>query len=260
MKNITYIKGGHMSENKTKKVAIVTGGARGIGLSIVDNLINAGYRVAITYKESEEKAMEMVKEYNKDGKLNAIALEVDVRDQSSIKNAVMKVKEVYGVVDVLVNNAGVAEYSLLIDTESIGWNNVINTNLNSVYCFCREVVPIMLADGGSIVNISSMWGIYGASCETAYSAAKAGVIGFTKALAKELGGNNIRVNAVAPGVIATDMCKDLDKETIQSLINKTALGRIGTPQEVADVVEFLAGDKSSFVTGVVIEVSGSFGF
>ncbi len=241
-----------------KKVALVTGGARGIGESIVNNLISSGYRVAFTYNNSEENAMKMINEFNKDGSLNAIAIETDIRDYKSIKNAVKNVISVYGRVDVLVNNAGIADYTLMMDTDLIKWNNMISVNLDSIFKFCHEIVPYMLTEGGSIINISSVWGIYGGSGEVAYSASKAGIIGFTKALSKEVGLNNIRVNAIAPGVIDTDMCKDIDDDIINELKEKTALGRIGKSCEVANVVEFLAGEKSSFITGTVIEVSGNF--
>ena len=247
-----------MTEYVSKKVALVTGGSRGIGKSVVKNLIKNGYRVAFTYNKSEDQSMKMINEINKDGLLNAIALEVDIRDYESIKNAVKTVMSVFGSIDVLVNNAGIADYNLLIDTDLNNWNNVINVNLDSVFKFCHEIVPLMLSNGGSIINISSVWGIYGGSGEVAYSASKAGIIGLTKALSKEVGKNNIRVNAIAPGVINTDMCKDIEEEIIRELKEKTALGRIGEPEEVANAVEFLASDKSSFITGTVIEVSGNF--
>lgn len=248
-----------MSDYISRKVALVTGGSRGIGRSIVDNFISNGYRVAFTYNKSEDISMDMIKYYNNDGCINAIAIQVDVRDYDSIKNAVNRVISIFGSIDVLVNNAGIADYTMMMEMENSKWNNIISVNLDSVFKFCHEVVPHMLALGGNIINISSVWGIYGGSGEVAYSASKAGIIGFTKALAKEVGGNNIRVNVVAPGVIMTDMCNDIDDDIMRELKKKTALGRIGEAKEVAEVVNFLAGDKSSYITGTVIEVSGCFG-
>ena len=248
-----------MSDSISRKVALVTGGSRGIGRSIVGKFIENGLKVAFTYKDNEDISMDMVKDFNKDGCLNCIALQVDVRDYDSIKNAVNSVISIFGSIDILVNNAGIADYTMMMDTDNNKWNNIISVNLDSVFKFCHEVVPHMLALGGNIVNVSSVWGIYGGSGEVAYSASKAGIIGFTKALAKEVGGNNIRVNAVAPGVILTDMCNDIDDDIMMELKDKTALGRIGEAREVAEVVDFLAGDKSSYITGTVIEVSGCFG-
>lgn len=239
-------------------VAIITGGSNGIGRVIVERFVSQGYKVAFCYHSSEDKAVALCRKLNGDSNLNCIAVKCDVRNFEEVKNFVKTTIDVFGRIDVVVNNAGIANYNLLIDLDVRDWKNIISTNLDSVFYMCNQCIPHMLESGGSIINISSVWGVYGASTEVAYSASKAGVIGFTRALAQEVGSAQIRVNCVAPGVIDTDMNKMHSKEVIDELIEKTPLAKIGDPQEVADMVVFLASEKSKFITGQVIEVSGGF--
>ena len=239
-------------------VAVVTGGAKGIGRKIVEKLVEDGYKVAFCYNTSEEQAMELCSNLNSKSSLNCIGIKCDVRDSENVKNFIEEVIKVFGQIDIVVNNAGIANYNLLMDMQVKEWKNVMSTNLDSVFYTCKYCLPYMLNKGGSIINISSVWGVYGASMEVAYSASKAGIIGLTKALSQEVGSANIRVNCIACGVINTDMNKVHSQTTIDELIDKTPLGRIGKTDEVADMVVYLASEKSKFITGQVIEISGGF--
>ena len=239
-------------------VAVVTGGAKGIGRKIVEKLVEDGYKVAFFYNTSEEQAMELCSNLNSNSSLNCIGIKCDVRDSENVKNFIEEVIKVFGQIDIVVNNAGIANYNLLMDMQVKEWKNVMSTNLDSVFYTCKYCLPYMLNKGGSIINISSVWGVYGASMEVAYSASKAGIIGLTKALSQEVGSANIRVNCIACGVINTDMNKVHSQTTIDELIDKTPLGRIGKTDEVADMVVYLASEKSKFITGQVIEISGGF--
>lgn len=239
-------------------VALVTGGAKGIGKEIVKTFVAAGYKVAFCYNSSEQYAFELCNQLNGNSELNCIAVKCDVRNFDNVKNFVQTAVDVFGRIDVVINNAGIADYSLLMDMDVKGWRNVMSTNLDSVFYVCNQCLPHMLENGGAIVNISSVWGIYGASCEVAYSTSKAGVIGLTKALAQEMGGSNIRVNCIAAGVINTDMNSCHSKETIEELIQRTPLNRLGDPKEIAETALFLASEKAKFITGQVVEVGGGF--
>ena len=239
-------------------VALVTGGAKGIGKEVVKIFVAAGYKVAFCYNSSEQQALELCNQLNGNSELNCIAVKCDVRNFENVKSFVQTIVDVFGRIDVVINNAGIADYSLLMDMDVKGWRNVMSTNLDSVFYVCNQCLPHMLENGGAIVNISSVWGIYGASCEVAYSTSKAGVIGLTKALAQEMGGSNIRVNCIAAGVINTDMNSCHSKETIEELIQRTPLNRLGEPKEIAETVLFLASEKAKFITGQVVEVGGGF--
>lgn len=239
-------------------VALISGGAKGIGKSLVEKFVQAGFKVAFCYNKSEEDAANLCKILNGKSELNCIAIKCDVRDYESVKNFVKQAVKVFGSIDVVVNNAGIANYDLLMDLKVSEWRNIMSTNLDSVFYMCRESIPYMLDKGGSIINISSVWGVYGAACEVAYSASKAGMIGLTKALAQEIGSSKITVNCIAAGAINTDMNKCYSKDTLAEIKEKTPLGRIGEPQEVADIAVFLASEKANFITGQVIEVSGGF--
>lgn len=239
-------------------VALVTGGAKGIGKEVVKTFVAAGYKVAFCYNSSEQQALELCNQLNGNSELNCIAVKCDVRNFENVKSFVQTIVDVFGRIDVVINNAGIADYSLLMDMDFKGWRNVMSTNLDSVFYVCNQCLPHMLENGGAIVNISSVWGIYGASCEVAYSASKAGVIGLTKALAQEMGGSNIRVNCIAAGVINTDMNSCHSKETIEELIQRTPLNRLGEPKEIAETALFLASEKAKFITGQVVEVGGGF--
>lgn len=239
-------------------VAIVSGGARGIGKEIVKTFVKNGHKVAFCYNKSEDEALQLCNQLNGDSNLNCIAVKCDVRDYDNVKSFVKTTIEVFGQIDVVVNNAGIANYDLLMDLSVKDWNNIMSTNLDSVFYMCKECLPHMLTTGGSIVNISSVWGVYGASTEVAYSASKAGMIGLTKALAQEIGSSGINVNCIAAGVIDTDMNKEHSQQTKEDLIDRTPLGRIGTVQDIAETAMFLASKKGKFITGQVIEVSGGF--
>lgn len=235
------------------KTVIITGGTRGIGRACVDRFVSEGYRVALLYKSSKAVADDL------SARLGVTAIRCDVSCPDDVRGAVARIIDLFGVVDVLVNNAGISYSGLLQDMTDSEWMNVINTNLSSAFYTSREVISPMVRQGsGSIINISSMWGVTGASCEVAYSSTKAGLIGFTKALAKELAPSGVRVNAVAPGAISTDMMKGYTAEDIQAIADETPLGRLGNVKNIADAVYFLASDSADFITGEVLNVNGGF--
>lgn len=230
--------------------ALVTGSSRGIGAAAALALAADGWNVTIHYNQSEAAAMALA------GQLRTQALRADVRDPAQVA----ALFEAAGPVDLLVCSAGVAQYGLLTDTDEDSWRQVLAVNTDGVYRCCRAAIGHMVRQkAGNIILISSVWGLYGASCEAAYSASKAALIGLTKALAKELGPSGIRVNCVCPGVIDTDMLSQFDQADRQALIDETPLGRLGTPQDVAALVAFLASDKASFITGQAIGCDGAFG-
>ena len=236
------------------KNVLVTGGTRGIGAAIVNAFLKNGDRVVFLYKNSSETAEEIVSKND-----NAYAYCCDVSSELDVLKTFNEILASFGSIDVLVNNAGVSYEGLLSDMTLGEWNNVINSDLTSVFLTSRAIIPHFVSKKrGKIINVSSMWGIVGASCEVAYSAAKAGVIGFTKALAKELAPSGITVNAVAPGVINTDMMSSFSQDDIDALIEETPLGRIGTPEDVAKTVLFLSSDDAGFITGETINVNGGF--
>ena len=236
-----------------KKVALVTGGAKGIGSAIVKRLVNDGYKVAFTYNNSEEKANALANEFGEDCK----AYKLDITDSCAVKNVVDDIEKNFGEITILVNNAGVAEQALFTDITDEMWHNMIETNLSGAFYCSRAVLKYMInRKTGKIINISSIWGETGGSCEVHYSASKAGLIGMTKALAKEVGLSGITVNSVSPGVILTDMTSHFDDETMNSLKEETPLNRIGTPEDVAGAVSFLASKDADFITGQNISVNG----
>lgn len=239
--------------------AVVTGGAKGIGAAISVALAKAGYNVIMGYKTSRERAEELAKVIISGYGVSCEAVYCDVTDVESARNIVDIAAKKYGSVDILVNNAGVAQQKLFTDITDDDWNRMIGVNLTGVFNTCRVASKYMVSQkSGSIVNISSMWGQVGASCEVHYSAAKAGVIGLTKALAKELAPSGVRVNCVCPGVVMTDMMKDFSEETLRELSEETPLGKLGTPKEIADAVAFLCSDRASFITGQILGVNGGF--
>lgn len=229
---------------------LIIGGSRGIGAEAVRQFAKDN-RVAFTYFKSEREADALRQE------TGATPVRCDVKFSNSVKVAVDKAFDVLGTIDVLICNAAISDINLITDIGEERWEEVIDTNLNGVYYAINYVLPSMISrKTGSIITVSSMWGQVGASCEVAYSAAKAGVIGLTKALAKEVGPSGIRVNSIAPGMIDTDMNKDIDDETVTAIRDETPLCRIGTPEDVVKVMKFLASDESSFVTGQVIGTNG----
>lgn len=238
------------------RIAVVSGGSRGIGAAVCEALARDGYTVIIDYRVNREKAEALENSLKSQG-FNAEAYCCDVRDEDSVKVLFEYIAEKYGRVDVLVNNAGISHYGLLTDVSCVEWDNIFDTNVKGTFLMCREALKSMVwQKSGRIVNISSMWGICGASCEAAYSASKSAVIGLTKALAKEVGPSGITVNCVAPGAVQTDMMAELGDETIEMLKEETPLGRLGTPEDIAGAVAFLVSDRASFITGEVISSNG----
>lgn len=236
-----------------KKFALITGASRGIGKACAITLAKAGYNIIITYAGNTEAANATIEEI-KALNVEAESFKFDVSNKQEVEENLNKIIEKYGRIDVLVNNAGITRDDLFIRMTDDKWLDVINTNLNSAYFVTKPVVKLMMKQRfGSIINTTSVVGVYGNIGQANYSSAKAGLIGFTKSLAKELGSRNIRVNAVAPGFIATDMTKDL--KNADEYLKLISLRRMGTAQDVADVVKFLAND-ASYVTGQVIEVDG----
>ena len=238
----------------TGKRVIVTGGSRGIGAETVRAFAREGARVSFLYHNSVEQAEAVAKE------TGATPIRCNLADSYDAERAIQEAETALGGgVDILVNNAGIAVSGLLQDLSQKEWDRLVSVNLTSVFVCSRLVISGMVRQGfGRIVNISSIWGMVGASCEAAYSAVKAGVIGLTKALAKELGPSGITVNCVAPGVIDTDMMKEYDEETKRDLADETPLGRLGTPADVAASILFLSGEGASFITGQVISPNGGF--
>lgn len=236
------------------KTIIVTGGSRGIGAAIVSLLAQDGYNIILNYNKSEEIAKKMKEEYTKKG-YNVEIFKADVSKREEVKKLVKFSIEKFEKIDVLINNAGISQEKLFTDITDDDWTKMINTNLNSAFYTSQEVVPYMIHEKqGLIINISSIWGLVGASCEVHYSVAKAGVDALTKSLAKELGPSNIRVNSIAPGIIDTDMNKYLSKEEIKQIEEEIPLGRIGSTLSIAKCVKWLIEDD--YTTGQVISING----
>jgi len=238
------------------KNIIVTGGSRGIGKCLVENLAREGYNVILNYNKSEKQA----KKIQNDLKAEGIVIEIfkaDVSKKEEVKKLVEFAIEKMQTIDVLINNAGIARLQMFQDVTEDDWNEMINTNLKSAFYMSQEVVPNMIhKKSGCIINISSIWGLVGASCETVYSISKAGMDALTKSLAKELGPSNIRVNSIAPGVIDTEMNSHIDKTIKREIENETPLGKIGKPVDIYRCVKWLIEDE--FTTGQVISVNGGY--
>nr|WP_026424629.1 3-oxoacyl-[acyl-carrier-protein] reductase [Actinokineospora inagensis] len=239
-----------------KGIALVTGGSRGIGRAAVLRLAEDGFDVAFCYRSNADAARELEKEVSELG-VRSLAWSCDVADHAAVRELVQVTGERLGSVDVLVTSAGIVrDNSLLMMTEQ-EWHDVLDTNLDGTFNACRSVVfEMMKARSGCIINISSVAGVYGNPTQTNYSASKAGIIGFSQALAKEVGRYGIRVNVVAPGFIETDMTDALSDKVKAAAVKSIPLGRLGHPQEVADMVSFLASDRAAYVTGSVMHVDG----
>lgn len=239
------------------KIAVVTGASRGIGRQTAALLAKQGYFVAVNYNKSEAEAASLVREIEAFGG-RAFSVRADVTDMNEVNIMTDKVHSVFGSVDLLVNNAGVAlPQSLFTDCTEAERDRVFGVNVYGVMNCVKAVLPDMIhKKSGCIINVSSVWGITGGSCEVVYSASKAAVIGFTKALAKELAPSDIRVNCVAPGVIDTDMNAHLSREDINALSEEIPLGRTGTPEEVAELICFLASDNAKYITGQTVSADG----
>lgn len=235
------------------KTVLITGGSRGIGKELVRHFTKNGYSVAFTFKSSVDEATALSLE------TGALTIRADSQIEADVKYAVRATIEQFGKIDCLVNNAAISSFSLFTDITLDEWNEMVSVNLTGAFLYSKAVIPDMLKrKSGRIINITSMWGLVGSSCEVHYSATKAALIGMTKALAKELGPSGITVNAVAPGVINTEMNSKLNEEEREQLVNDTPLMRMGEPSDVAEAVFFLAEDGASFITGEVLNVSGGY--
>ena len=238
------------------KTVVITGASRGIGAQCAREFASAGYNVVINYNKSEEQANALVNELLAQG-LSAAAVRADVSDSAESAQLIEDSIRLFGGVDVLINNAGIGEQKLITDVTDDDWARMIGVNLSAAFYCTRQTLPHMInKKSGRIINISSIWGVCGASCEVHYSAAKAGLIGFTKALAKEVGPSGITVNCIAPGVIDTEMNKALTADDLAALCDETPVGRIGTADDVARMALFLAQEGGSFITGQVVGVNG----
>lgn len=239
------------------QTVLITGASRGIGAESARQFALKGYRVLINYFHSRNKAELLCKELRMitDAEIYC----ADVSDPVQVKGMFSDIEKKYGGADILVNNAGIAQTKLFTDISDEDWDRMVAVNLSSVFYCCRSALPYMIKKKyGRIINISSMWGQVGGSCEVHYSAVKAGIIGLTKALAQEEGPSGITVNCIAPGVIKTDMTSNLTDEDMSVLKDQTPTESIGTPADIARTVLFLADEKASFITGQVIGVNGGF--
>lgn len=238
------------------KTILITGGSRGIGRNIVEEFAKEGYNVFFTYNNSETEAKE-IKRISTEKGYSVEYMKVNIQNETEIKAMIENCIKKFNNIDILVNNAGISYNGLIQEMSLDKWNEIINTNLTSVFLSSKEVIPYMLNQGsGLIINISSIWGQTGASCEVAYSTSKAGINGFTKALAKELGPSNIRVNSIAPGMINTDMNKNIDEESKNRFKYETPLEKIGNPIDITKCIKWLAEDE--FTTGQVIGINGGY--
>lgn len=238
------------------KLALVTGASRGIGRAIAYELAKEGADVIINYRSSQKEAEELAKEIKQMNR-KAYLLKFDVSNKEEVKNAIKEIKENIGNIQILINNAGITKDTLFIKMKEEDWDLVLKTNLYSIFYVTQAILPMMLNQRyGRIINISSIVAFTGNPGQVNYASAKAGIIGFTKALALEVAGRNITVNAVAPGFIETDMTKNLPEKIKETFLSQIPMKRIGLPEEVAALVTFLASDKASYITGAVFHING----
>ena len=241
-----------------KQTALVTGSSRGIGRAIAVELAREGWAVCVNYLEHREAAEDLVRLLRAED-WEAIAVRADVSDRDAVEAMVRTAQAELGPIELLVNNAGISYQGLFQDTSNEIWDRTLAVNLTGARNAAQAVLPHMLSEKrGCIVNISSMWGLRGASCEVAYACSKAAIIGLTRSLALELAPSGIRVNCVAPGCIESDMVRVLGEETRAMLVEETPLGRLGTPEDIAHAVAFFASEKASFLTGQVLTADGGF--
>lgn len=240
------------------KTVIVTGASRGIGKAIAYKMAMEGAKVLVNYNKSRDEAISLVNGIRDNGGY-AIAFGADVRDRKMVREMVKVARVNLGKIDIVVNNAGVTCYALFTDMTDDQWREVMDTNVTGTYNVLKEVLPYMVSEkAGCIINISSIWGISGAAMEVAYSAAKGAIIAMTKALAKELGPSGIRVNAIAPGIIKTEMLKGFSDEEIEELRFEIPAKRLGSPEDVADLAVYLASEEAGYITGQVFTVDGGY--
>ena len=241
-----------------KKTVIITGASKGIGRATAKKFAKEGFRVVINYNNSKEEAYALEKELSEITEV--ISIKADISKNEEAEFLVSETVKRFGKIDVLVNNAGISMHSTLFsDTDEKDWQQIFNVNLFGMFNVTKAALPFMIHEKrGSIVNVSSIWGVSGASCEVLYSSAKAAVNGFTKSLAKELAPSGIRVNAIAPGVIETKMNAFLSEEERKAIEDEIPMGRYGSPEEIASAIHFLASDESSYITGQVLTADGGF--
>ena len=241
----------------SKKTALVTGGAKGIGEAICVELAKDGYNIALNYNSSEKEALSLKEKLSTYTDIEIF--KADISDSQQVNTMYNEIEKHFGGVDILVNNAGIAQQVLFTEITDEMWQKMIGVNLTGAFNCCRRALPYMINQkNGSIVNIASMWGEVGASMEVHYSASKAGLIGLTKALAKEVGLSGITVNAVSPGVVLTDMMSQFSDEDKKVLADETPMGVLGIPEDIASAVSFLVSEKARFITGQVLSVNGGF--
>lgn len=234
------------------KTIVVTGGSRGIGRAIVEKFAKENYNVILNYNKSEFAAIDISKQYP-----NVDIFKADVSNKKDVEAMINYVETKYGKIDILVNNAGISSTGLLQDLSLDEWNKLFEVNVTGTFLVTREVLPRMISKKcGKIINISSVWGIVGASMEVAYSATKAAIIGFTKALAKEVGPSNINVNCIAPGIVMTDMVSNLSVEEFEQIRSEIPLGKIGSTEDIANTAFYLASDEANYITGQIISPNG----
>ncbi len=241
-----------------EKIALVTGSSRGIGRAVAGRLARSGWAVCINYRVRQDCAESLAAELAAEG-CRCMTVQADVSDRAQVNHMVRRVEETFGPVSLLVNNAGVAGQALFQDVTDELWHRYFSVNVDGAFHAIQAVLPHMLRrHSGCIVNVSSIWGLRGASCEVTYSATKAALIGLTRSLAAELAPTHIRVNCVAPGVIRTDMLDALPPEVLPQLAQETPMGRLGTPEDIAAAVAFLASEEADFITGQVLTADGGF--
>lgn len=241
-------------KESSNKVVLITGGSRGIGAGIVKYLAMNGYKVILNYNKSEESANKIKEQLLKEN-IEIDVIKADVTNKHEINDMVNKIINKYNKIDVLINNAGISQEKVFLDLFDEEWQKILDINLNSVYYCTKRVLPYMLErKEGCIINISSIWGVTGGSCEVAYSTSKAAINGFSKALAKEMGPSNIRINCIAPGIIDTDMNKNLSIEEIEKIKEEIPLNEIGKVIDIAKCVKWLIED--SYTTGQIINING----
>lgn len=242
------------------KIVLITGASGGIGSAMAVAFAKEGCNVVIHCNKNKNRADELVKVLCQSYGINAISVAANVSDRQSVNHMYDEIDKHFGYIDVLVNNSGIAQQKLFTDITMDEWKNMLGVNLDGVFNCTQEALNryMIKRHEGVILNISSMWGEVGASCEVHYSASKAGVIGLSKALAKEVGLSGIRVNCICPGVVMTDMMKDFDEQTIAELKEASSLNMLGTPKDISDAAVFLCSDKAKFITGQVLGVNGGF--